>query len=136
MNKTPTKQYFEEVLANQQEGYSKFIRLMPNNINTCKLIEQTLEDNGYRYIINSPSWKEQDRDKYITNRNNRTKLIYVIVWSDYMFNYNNIHATLINNEYFAQGWSCTYVTSRNVKEATLQVIEALKQYKENNTCEN
>lgn len=36
MNKTPTKQYFADALADQ-DGFLTCLRLMPNNVDTCKL---------------------------------------------------------------------------------------------------
>lgn len=129
MNKVPTEQYFVDALADQ-DGILRCLRLMPNNINTCKLIEQTLEDNGYEYY--DPT--KARRAKYITNRNNRTRRMYIVIWSDRTYDYYGIAANVQDIEHFNQHFPCTYVTSRNAKEATLQAIEALnqrtEQYKE------
>lgn len=129
MTKTPTKQYFADALADQQ-GFMRFLRLMPNNINTCKLIEETLAENGYEYIVNIPGYKKQQRAKYITNRNNRTKRMYIVVWNDCTYDYATLNASVLNIPCFYDIFPCTYVTSRNAEEATLQVIEALKQHTE------
>ena len=125
MNKTPDKQYFVDSLAKQQD-YLKCLRLMPNNIDTCKLIEETLEDYGYEYY--EPT--KERRAKYITNRNNRVKRMYIIIWSDHTYDYYNVDANLIQIEQFNQYFPGAYVTRRNAKEATLQALEAFKQHKE------
>ena len=125
MNKTPDKQYFVDALAEQQD-YPKRLRLIPNNIDTCKLIEETLEDYGYEYY--EPT--KERRAKYITNRNNRAKRMYILIWSDCTYNYYNVNANCLQIEQFNKHFPCTYVTRRNAKEATLQALEAFKQYKE------
>lgn len=127
MRKEPDKQYFADAIADQQ-GFMRFLRLMPNNINTCKLIEHTLAENGYEYVVNIPSYKKQQRAKYITNRNNRTKRMYIVVWNDRTYDYANLNADTLNIPCFYDIFPCTYVTSRNAVEATLQAIEALKQH--------
>lgn len=99
---------------------------MPNNINTCKFIEQTLEDNDYEYYDSTKA----RRAKYITNRNNRTRRMYIIIWSDLTYDYYDIAANVLDIEHFNRHFPCTYVTSRNAKEATLQAIEALRQHTE------
>nr|DAF41245.1 MAG TPA: hypothetical protein [Caudoviricetes sp.] len=129
MNKTPTKQYFADALADQQ-GVIRFLRLMPNNINTCKLIEHTLTENGYEYVVNIPGYKKQQQAKYITNRNIRTKRMYIVVWNDCTYDYATINAGALNIPCFYNIFPCTYVTSRNVVEATLQAIEVLKHHNE------
>lgn len=129
MNKASDKQYFVDVLADQQ-GFMHFLRLMPNNINTCKLIEETLAENGYEYVVNIPGYKKQQRAKYITNRNNRTKRMYIVVWNDCTYDYATLNAGVLNIPCFYDIFPCTYVTSRDAKEATLQAIEALKQHTE------
>lgn len=123
MRKEPDKQYFADALADQQ-GFMRFLRLMPNNINACKLIEETLEDNGYEYY--DPT--KARRAKYITNRNNRTRRMYIVIWSDHTYDYYDIAANVLDIEHFNLHFPCTYVTSRNAEEATLQAIEALKQH--------
>lgn len=125
MNKTPDKQYFVDALA-EQNSYPKCLRLMPNNIDTCKLIEETLEDNGYEYYDDTKAC----RAKYITNRNNRTRRMYIVIWSDRTYGYYNVDANWLQTEQFKQHFPCTYVTYRNAKEATLQALEAFKQHKE------
>ena len=125
MNKAPTKQYFVDALAEQQ-GYPKCLRLMPNNIDTCKLIEETLEDYGYEYY--EPT--KERRAKYITNRNNRVRRMYIVIWSDYTYDYYNVYANWLQTEQFNQYFPGAYVTRRNAKEATLQALEAFKQHKE------
>ena len=125
MNKTPDKQYFVDALAEQQDC-PKRLRLIPNNIDTCKLIEETLEDYGYEYY--EPT--KERRAKYITNRNNRAKRMYILIWSDCTYNYYNVNANCLQIEQFNKHFPCTYVTRRNAKEATLQALEAFKQYKE------
>lgn len=125
MNKTPDRQYFVDSLAEQQ-GYPKCLRLMPNNIDTCKLIEETLEDYGYEYY--EPT--KERRAKYITNRNNRVRRMYIVIWSDRTYDYYNVDANWLQTEQFNQYFPCTYVTRRNAKEATLQALEAFKQHKE------
>lgn len=125
MNKAPTKQYFADALADQQ-SILKCLRLMPNNINTCKLIEQTLEDNDYEYYDSTKA----RRTKYITNRNNRVRRMYIVIWSDLTYDYYDIAANVLDIEHSNQHFPCTYVTSRNAEEATLQAIEALKQHNE------
>lgn len=129
MNKAPTKQYFADALADQQ-GFMRFLRLMPNNINTCKLIEHTLTENGYEYVVNIPGYKKQQRAKYITNRNNRTRRMYIVVWNDHTYDYAAVGANILNIPCFYDTFPCTYVTSRNAEEATLQAIEVLKQHTE------
>lgn len=126
MNKTPNKQYFADAIADQR-GFMRFLRLMPNNLNTCKLIEKTLAEDGYEYVVNIPDYKQQ-RAKYITNRNNRTKRMYIVVWNDHTYDYATLNAGTLNIPCFYDIFSCTYVTSRNAIEATLQAIEALKQH--------
>ena len=123
MNKTPTEQYFADVLADQQ-GFLRCLRLMPNNINTCKLIEHTLAENGYEYYDSTKA----RRAKYITNRNNRTKRMYIVVWNDRTYDYATLNAGTLNIPCFYDIFPCTYVISRNAVEATLQAIEALKQH--------
>lgn len=125
MNKTSTKQYFIDALADQ-DGFITCLRLMPNNIDTCKLIEQTLEDNDYKYY--DPT--KAHRAKYITNRNNRTRRMYIVIWNDLTYDYCDIAANMLDIEHFNRRFPCTYVTSRNAEEATLQAIEALKQHTE------
>ena len=125
MNKTPDKQYFVDSLA-EQNGYPKCLRLMPNNINTCKLIEDTLEDYGYEYYDDT----KVHRAKYITNRNNRVRRMYIVIWSDRTYDYYNVDANWLQTEQFKQHFPCTYVTYRNAKEATLQAFEAFKQHEE------
>lgn len=127
MNKTPDKQYFVDSIAEQQ-GYPKCLRLMPNNIDTCKLIEETLEDNGYEYCYSS----KERRAKYITNRNNRARRMYIVIWSDHTYDYYDVDACWLHSEEFNKYFPCTYITYRNAKEATLQAIEAFKQHKEDN----
>lgn len=125
MNKTPTEQYFADALADQND-FMRFLRLMPDNINTCKLIEHTLEDNGYEYYDPTKAC----RAKYITNRNNRTRRMYIVIWSDQTYDYYDIAANCLYVEHFNRHFPCTYVTSRNAVKATLQVVEALKQHNE------
>ena len=125
MNKTPTEQYFADALADQQ-GFLCCLRLMPNNINTCKLIEETLEDNGYEYY--EPT--KARRAKYITNRNNRTRRMYIVIWSDHTYDYCDVGASILDIEHFNLHFHYAYVTSRNAKKATLQVIKAFKQHNE------
>ena len=127
MNKTPDKQYFIDALAEQQ-GYPKCLRLMPNNIDTCKLIEETLEDYGYEYCYYDTT--KERRAKYITNRNNRARRMYIVIWSDYTYDYYNVDANWLQTEQFNQYFPGAYVTRRNAKEATLQALEAFKQCKE------
>lgn len=122
MNKAPTKQYFVDALADQND-FLVCLRLMPNNIDTCKLIEDTLENNGYEFCCVSKA----RRAKYITNRNNRARRMYIVIWSDHTYDYYDIIADMLGTEHFNQHFPCTYVTSRNAVEATLQAIEALKQ---------
>lgn len=129
MNKAPDKQYFADAIADQQ-GFMRFLRLMPNNINTCKLIEHTLIENGYEYVVNILGYKKQQRAKYITNRNNRTKRMYIVVWNDCTYDYATLNADTLNISCFYDIFPCTYVTSRNAVKATLQVVEALKQHNE------
>lgn len=125
MGKEPDKQYFIDALADQN-NFPKCLRLMPNNINTCKLIEETLEDNGYEYY--EPT--KARRANYITNRNNRTRRMYIVIWSDQTYDYYDVAANLLDIEHFNRHFPCVYVTSRNAVEATLQAIEALKQHNE------
>lgn len=125
MNKTPDRQYFVDSLA-EQNGYPKCLRLMPNNIDTCKLIEETLEDYGYEYY--EPT--KELRAKYITNRNNRVRRMYIVIWSDRTYDYYSVDANWLHTEQFNQHFPCAYVTRRNAKEATLQALEAFKQHKE------
>lgn len=127
MNKRPDKQYFVDALAEQQ-GYPKCLRLMPNNIDTCKLIEDTLEDYGYEYCYYDTT--KTRRAKYITNRNNRVRRMYIVVWSDRTYDYYNVDANWLQTEQFNQYFPGAYVTRRNAKEATLQALEAFKQHKE------
>lgn len=129
MNKTPDKQYFVDSLAKQQ-GYLKCLHLMPNNIHTCKLIEETLEDNDYEYY--EPT--KERRTKYITNRNNRVRRMYIVIWNDLTYDYYNVGANWLQIEQFNQHFPGAYVTSRNAKQATLQALEAFKQYKEEEQC--
>lgn len=135
MNKALTKQYFTSVVANQ-DGILHFIRMMPNNITTCKLIEQTLEDNGYEYIVGSPSYKEKRRAEYITNRNDRARRMYIVIWSDCAYDYNAIDMDMLANPYSDFTFPCTYLTSRNAKKATLQVIEVLNRFEEEHRCKS
>ena len=125
MNKTPDKQYFVDALA-EQNGYPKCLRLMPNNIDTCKLIEETLEDYGYEYYDDTKA----RRAKYITNRNNRVRRMYIVIWSDRTYDYYNVDANWLHSEQFNQYFPGAYVTYRNAKEATLQALEAFKQHEE------
>lgn len=127
MNKTPDRQYFVDALAEQQ-GYPKCLRLMPNNIDTCKLIEETLEDYGYEYCYYDTT--KERRAKYITNRNNRVRRMYIVIWSDRAYDYYNVDANWLQTEQFNQHFPCAYVTRRNAKEATLQALEAFKQHME------
>lgn len=124
MNKRPDKQYFVDALAEQQ-GYPKCLHLMPNNIDSCKLIEETLEDYGYECCTT-----ESRRAKYITNRNNRVRRMYIVIWSDYTYDYYNVDANWLQTEQFKQYFPGAYVTYRNAKEVTLQALEAFKQHKE------
>ena len=127
MRKTPDKQYFVDALAEQQ-GYPKCLRLMPNNIDTCKLIEETLENYGYEYCYYDTT--KTRRAKYITNRNNRVRRMYIVVWSDRTYDYYNVDANWLQTEQFNQYFPGAYVTRRNAKKATLQALEAFKQHKE------
>ena len=127
MRKTPDKQYFVDALAEQQ-GYPKCLRLMPNNIDTCKLIEETLEDYDYEYCYYDTT--KTRRAKYITNRNNRVRRMYIVVWSDRTYDYYNVDANWLQTEQFNQYFPGAYVTRRNAKKATLQALEAFKQHKE------
>jgi hypothetical protein len=125
MRKELDKQYFADAIADQQ-GFLRCLRLMPNNINTCKLIERTLEDNDYEYY--DPT--KARRAKYITNRNNRTRRMYIVIWSDHTYDYYDVAANVLDIEHFNRHFPYAYVTSRNAVEATLQVIKAFKQHNE------
>lgn len=125
MNKTPDKQYFVDAVAEQKDYPLKRLRLMPTNINTCKLIEETLENNGYVCCAT-----ESRRVKYIANRNNRVRRMYIVIWSDHTYNYYAVAANVLHIEQFNKHFHCAYVTYHNAKEATLQALEAFKQHKE------
>lgn len=129
MNKTSDKQYFVDALADQ-DGFLACLRLMPNNINTCKLIEETLKRAGYQFVITLPGYQEQQRAKHITNRNNRARRMYIAIWSDHTYDYSTVDASILAYSNSDYTFPCAYLTSRDAKEATLQAIEALKQHTE------
>ena len=56
--------------------------------------------------------------------------MYIVIWSDYTYDYYNVDANWLQTEQFNQYFPGAYVTRRNAKEATLQAIEAFKQHKE------